>query len=206
MTSSQSASLGGAGIRLLLAIMGQGRVSGRGLLDSATTQLDRWTKWIRENPAKVQSFFRTAADDARKLASAVADIVRLLAGLAETLRPILPMISTLASVAGSVGGAGTIGLAGAGLAGFRAARGKPGGPGLIGTMLGRGGRGAGGAAGAAGAAGKMGAGAMAKRRAGGGGQGVLPDRGWAWPGWRRQAPRAASAARRRRRGRRCRSA
>ena len=97
--------LGGAGGRLVMALLGAGgaRPAGRGLLDSATKQLEKWTKWIERNPAKIRSFFRETADGARKLASSLTSIVSLLTQASAVLMPLLGALSAVTGGAGSAG-------------------------------------------------------------------------------------------------------
>jgi Transglycosylase SLT domain len=150
--------LGGAGGRLILTLLGQGRRTGRSLIDDATRQLNRWTDWLKANPAKVQSFFRDTAQGTRDIAAAMKNLAGIIADLSRDLMPLLTGLREITTLASQVGAVGTVGLGSAALGAFRGARGRPKGPGPLGTLVGGVlGRGGGAARGGAGSA-KMAAG------------------------------------------------
>ena len=105
--------LGGAGIRLLLALMrgggGAARREGRSMIGDFTDQLNRWTRWIERNPRKIQDFFRSTADGFRTLAGAIKDVIPLLTTVAEKLTPVIAGIGQLAGLANAGGAGGTFG-------------------------------------------------------------------------------------------------
>jgi hypothetical protein len=115
------------------ALLGAGAGSGRNMVDDATRQLRIWEQWVRNNPRRVQEFFRTAVDSTEKLAGGLVAIGKALWNISTALRPVLDRFGQLVSLAGAAG----LLTPGAGAAAYGAFRG----------ITGRGGRGGGGGGG-----------------------------------------------------------
>jgi len=105
-----------AGFRLLDDIMKTGGASqqGNNMLEDFTKTMDRWDEWVRDNPQKVQSFFKQTVEGAEQLASAIGHIAHSLTSVATELQPLLKgglgLLGALSStgLTSSVGGIGSL--------------------------------------------------------------------------------------------------
>ncbi len=145
--------IGDAGT-LLVNIADAGRPAGGGLVDSLDRTLERWNRYIVENPQAVDQWFDRTADGAVRIADSLSDVVRYLDETATALQPVLTGFTSLLSIASSLGLVGTPGVLAlaAGAYGGLRNRGGAGGGGAGGL----GGAAAGAAAGLGGAAGLRG--------------------------------------------------
>lgn len=107
---------------LLGSIFGAGQSQGKRQVDALTGQLKEWTQWIRDNPVKVQEFFRKSTDSAIKLASAIGKIAKGLWDIMGVIAPLTGGFTALAAGLGGLGGGAPLAL-GAAYGGLQAFRG-----------------------------------------------------------------------------------
>lgn len=147
--------MGGAAVRLMGAFFGAGAGHGQTIVQGITEQLNKWTEWLRDNPAAVENFFDRTIESTGKLVHALGQIAKTLGQIGDAMLPVLNLFSDLTTMAGNGGLLGPL----AAMGGARLLFGK-----RMGGVFGRGGGGGAAAGGAAaGAAGAAGATAVAGR-------------------------------------------
>lgn len=120
------AGLLGASWDLIRDIGNSGRGSGRGLVDDLTATVERWDRWVTDNPRQLEQRFDDAADGVVRIANATGDLVSLLDRAATSLQPVLTGFTSLVSLAERLGVVGTPGLIAAGMGAAGALRGGAG--------------------------------------------------------------------------------
>jgi hypothetical protein len=120
-----------------------GAPSGTSMVEHFTMTMDRWDTWIRQNPAKVRSFFHSTVESAEKLLSALGGIVKTLNEGATLLRPLLNDLSDLVGLTNALGIQGQPGLFAGIVGAYQGFRGRSAGPGAMMGMVGRRGGGSG---------------------------------------------------------------
>lgn len=94
--------------RLMGALFSPGARPGERLVERMTGRMERWTRWLDRNPAKVEAFFDRSVDSAVKLAKAIGEIARMAAKAGDALMPMLNAVSTLTGGLGSSGMLGPV--------------------------------------------------------------------------------------------------
>lgn len=102
----------GASGRLLKDIFTAGTPSGNSMVVQLTDSMNTWDRWIRDNPQKVQTFFRQAETSVSQIATVIGHLVKDIAQIFQWVDPIISRATQFIAFASGMG-PGSLGLLGA---------------------------------------------------------------------------------------------